>query len=49
MVMGKMLPDEGRDVGVRIYDGKKARICADILLALFEMDFAAVCLLEFRA
>ena len=43
--MGRMVSDKGRVVGVGIYDGKKARICADILLALFDMHFVAVCLL----
>lgn len=31
------------------YNGKKARICADVSLALFNVDFAAVYLLGFRA
>ena len=51
MVGGKLVSYDGSLVGVEggFYDGEEARICADTLLALFNMDFVAACLLEIGA
>lgn len=48
MVRGELVSYDGRVVGVGIYDGEEARICADTLLALFNMDIVAVYLLGFE-